>query len=78
MDLLPHSLTHSVEEGGTSAEDNVLEKVFPDINITFLNRVIAVLMDTLQVETGILRLNIISVALNLSLPMRIFLPSGNS
>ena len=49
MDFLPHSLTHAVEEGTSSRQDNVLEKVFPNIHIAFLDRGVAVLVNTVQV-----------------------------
>ena len=49
MDFLPHPFTHAVEEGTSSRQNNVLEKVFPDIYIALLDWGIAVLMHTVQV-----------------------------
>lgn len=54
MDLLPHSLTHAVEKSGTSRQDNVLEEVLSNVLIAFLNRVVAVLMDTFKVKSSLL------------------------
>ena len=48
MDFLPHSFSHAVEQGRTSRKDNVLEKVFSYIHITFLHGGIAVLMHSIK------------------------------
>jgi len=48
MDFLPHPFSHTFEESWTSTQDNILEKVFSYINITFLDGIIAVFMDTLE------------------------------
>lgn len=48
MDFLPHSFAHAVEQGRTSRKDNVLEKVFSYIHITFLHGGIAVLMHSIK------------------------------
>jgi len=49
MDFLPHSLSHTFEQGWTTTQDNILEKIFSHINITFLNWIIAVFMDTFKI-----------------------------
>ena len=48
MDFLPHSFAHAVEQGRTSRKDNVLEKVFSYINVTFLHGGIAVLVHSIK------------------------------
>ena len=49
MNLLPHPLAHAVEQGGTSAENNVLEEVFSDVDVALLNRRVAVLVHSIEV-----------------------------
>jgi len=56
MDFLPHSFSHSVEKCRATTEDNILEKVFSNIDITFLDGVIAIFMDTFEVKSSFLRL----------------------
>ena len=54
MNLLPHSLAHTVKQGGASREDNVLEKVLADVLIALLHGVVTVFVDSLKVEAGLL------------------------
>ena len=49
MDFLPHPFAHTVEEGGSSGKDNVLEQVFSNIDVTFLHGGIAVLVHSIKV-----------------------------
>ena len=48
MDLLPHSFSHTIEEGGATTQDNVLEKVLADVHVALLYGVVTVLVDTLN------------------------------
>jgi len=48
MNFLPHSLSHTIEQGTTSRQYNILEQIFSDINVTFLDGGVAVLMNTIQ------------------------------
>jgi hypothetical protein len=54
MDFLPHSFSHSVEQSGTTTEDNILEKIFSYVDITFLHGVIAIFMDTFKIKSSFL------------------------
>ena len=47
MDLLPHSFTHSIEEGGTTRQNDVLEEVLSNVYIALLHGGVAVLMNTI-------------------------------
>ena len=49
MNFLPHSFTHSLEQCWTTTQDDILEQILSNINITFLDRVIAVFMDTFEI-----------------------------
>ena len=48
IQLLPHSLSHTLKESGTSCKDDILEQVFLDIIITFLHRTVGIVLDTLD------------------------------
>jgi len=54
MDFLPHSFSHTVEESRTTTKDNILEKIFSYVDIALLYGVIAVFMDTFEIESGFL------------------------
>jgi len=56
MNFLPHSFAHTVEEGWTTTKDDILEKVFPYINVTLKYGIIAIFVDTLEVKSSLLRL----------------------
>ena len=49
MNLGPHTLTHSFEQGAATGKDNVLEEVLAHIHVTFLNGIVAIFMNTLEV-----------------------------
>ena len=54
MDFLPHSLSHTVEQSGTTRQDDVLEQIFSNVHIALLYGSVAVLMNTIQVlEPGL-------------------------
>ena len=48
IQLLPHSLSHTLEQSRSTSEDNILEQVFLDIIITFLDRAVSIVLDTLN------------------------------
>jgi len=54
MDFLPHSFSHTVEKCRTTTEDNILEKIFSNIDIAFLYGVIAIFMDTFKIKSSFL------------------------
>ena len=49
MDLFLHSVFHSEEHGASTGEYDILEKVSPDIIITFNYAVMSELVDTVEV-----------------------------
>ena len=54
MYFLPHSFSHSIEQGWSTTENDILEEILTDVHITFLNWIVAVLMNTFYVEASIL------------------------
>jgi len=52
MNLLPHSLTHAVEKCVTTTKNDVLVEVLSDVSVALLDRIIAVLVDTLKVKAS--------------------------
>ena len=54
MNFLPHSLSHTIEQGTTSGQYDILEQIFSDVNIAFLDGGVAVLVNTVQLfEAGL-------------------------
>ena len=49
MNFLPHALSHTIEQRGAAAQDDILEQVFADIRVALLNGVVTVLVDSLEV-----------------------------
>jgi len=54
MNFLPHSFSHTVEKCGTTTKDNILEKIFSYVDIALLYGVIAIFMDTFEIEASFL------------------------
>ena len=47
MDFLPHSFSQTIEQRGTTGQDNVLEQIFSNIDIALLHGGVAILINTI-------------------------------
>jgi len=48
MDFLPHSLTHTIEKGWTTTQNDVLEKILPNSDIAFEHWIVAIFVNTFK------------------------------
>lgn len=53
--LLPHALTHALEQSGASRQDDILEQIPAHVIIALGDRVVAILVHSLQFVATVLR-----------------------